>query len=154
LVVLPEVEQVADSVFAEHGIDSLLPPHSAEELRRAQKILVAGRPPIGFAWINELGGLAHLEQLSVRPEAARQGVGTRLLAAACQWARLQGYPAMTLTTFRDIPWNEPFYARHGFQEIPDPSEAVRGLLEHEKALGIDKLGKRVAMIKDLSAEAS
>jgi hypothetical protein len=26
-----------------------------------------------------------------------------------------GYPAVTLTTFRDVPWNAPFYTRWGFQ---------------------------------------
>jgi hypothetical protein len=24
------------------------------------------------------------------------------------------YPAVTLTTFRDVPWNAPFYTRLGF----------------------------------------
>ena len=28
---------------------------------------------------------------------------------------------MTLTTYRDLPWNAPFYARHGFAVVP-PAE--------------------------------
>ena len=53
------------------------------------------------------------------PASMRQGVGTRLLDRACEWARGQGYDAITLTTFADIAWNGPFYARRGFAETAE-----------------------------------
>ena len=30
-----------------------------------------------------------------------------------------GYPRITLSTFRDVPWNRPFYERRGFRVV-DP----------------------------------
>jgi len=32
-------------------------------------------------------------------------------------ARNSGFQAITLNTYRDIPWNAPFYARHGYVEV-------------------------------------
>ena len=29
------------------------------------------------------------------------------------------YPAVTLTTFRDVPWNAPFYTRLGFAMLDE-----------------------------------
>jgi len=40
-----------------------------------------------------------------------------LVRAVCEWATVSGYALLTLTTFRDVPWNYPFYARLGFVEI-------------------------------------
>ncbi|GAA3138287.1 GNAT family N-acetyltransferase [Nonomuraea salmonea] len=61
----------------------------------------------------------HLDQLAVRPERMRQGIGGRLVAAVIDHARACGAPGVTLTTFRDVPWNGPWYARHGFSVLPE-----------------------------------
>ena len=34
---------------------------------------------------------------------------------------------MSLCTFRDLPWNGPFYARLGFVEVRDPAPYQRRL---------------------------
>ena len=73
--------------------------------------------PIGFALVLDIGGYAHLAELDVLPSHGRQGVGSALLDAVCTWARSAGYPAVTLRTFRDVPWNAPFYARRGFRVV-------------------------------------
>ncbi len=44
-----------------------------------------------------------------------------------------------LTTFRDVPWNMPFYARLGFDEVA-PNEltpALRAVLADEARRGLD-----------------
>jgi GNAT superfamily N-acetyltransferase len=79
--------------------------------------VVAG-VPVGFALVEMLtDDLPHLEELDVQPSHGRHGVGTALVRAVCDWARERGYAEITLTTFRAVAWNMPFYARLGFEEI-------------------------------------
>lgn len=123
----------------------LPPPVSAAELSSALHILVAGTPPVGFARLEEVDGQAHLEQLSVHPDAAGAGVGRALVETALTWARARGYNSMTLSTFAGVPFNAPFYASCGFIEVRSPGGELGELREHEKQLGLDALGERVAM---------
>ena len=74
--------------------------------------------PVGFAVVLIIDGLAHLHELSVTPQYGRQGIGTKLTQEVINWAKKANFPAITLSTFRNIPWNAPFYRRLGFQEIP------------------------------------
>jgi predicted N-acetyltransferase YhbS len=55
----------------------------------------------------------------VSHEAQGKGAGRALIAGVVAEARARGLQAVTLTTFRDIPWNAPFYARCGFVEVPE-----------------------------------
>jgi predicted N-acetyltransferase YhbS len=72
---------------------------------------------IGFAAIGVVGRELHLSELSVARAHQRCGVGTLLIRAMMIDARNSGYRAITLNTYRDIPWNAPFYARFGFVEV-------------------------------------
>jgi GNAT superfamily N-acetyltransferase len=83
---------------------------------------------VGFALVTEIGLFAHLEDMAVLPAHGRQGLGSALLEAVCEWAFSRGFSAVTLSTFRDVAWNAPFYARRGFAVIP-PSELPPELLE-------------------------
>ena len=73
--------------------------------------------PVGFAIAHLHDDEAHLHELDVHPDHARRGLGTGLIRAVADWARDQGATAVTLSTFRDIPWNAPFYARLGFAPL-------------------------------------
>lgn len=155
LALLPALEAAADTLL--HGLSlpgsaggsfqlgELPPPATAAELASARHILVAGEPPVGFARIEEVDGQAHLEQLSVSPGAAGAGLGRRLVNAALAWAEEQGYRSMTLCTFSDVPFNAPFYRTCGFEAVRNPGGELGRLREHERQLGLDALGKRVAM---------
>lgn len=142
---LVAVEAAADRVFADVGVGPLPSPATIAAFADARAILVAGDPPVGFARMEEVDGSAHLEQLSVHPDHARRGIGARLLAAACEWAWANGHAAVTLITFADIPWNGPFYARHGFTPLTNLSPGLRALRQHEQAVGLDALGTRLVM---------
>src|SRR5271165_3964159 len=111
---LLEIERECDERFDEIGIGPFAADDNEGHLARSAVVLVAGDPPVGFASVEIVDGLAHLWQLSVRPSHGRRGVGTALVEAVCQWAGSQGYEAVTLTTYRDVPWNGPFYRRLGF----------------------------------------
>lgn len=75
---------------------------------------------IGFVLCRKTSPDLYLEQISVRPDFGRRGIGNRLVQSAIDTAddlRLRG---VILSTFRDVPWNGPFYASLGFVEISRP----------------------------------
>lgn len=103
--------------------------------------------PVGFAHIEvREPSVAHLEEIDVHPDYGRRGLGTRLVNEVCVWAARRGLSAITLTTFREPPWNMPFYARLGFKEVstPELSAALLAIIEDEKRRGLD-VNRRVAM---------
>jgi hypothetical protein len=61
-------------------------------------------------------------------------------------AAAESRPAVTLTAFRDVPWNAPYYARLGFVliEPPDMGPELRALIERETST-IPRDAPRVAM---------
>jgi GNAT superfamily N-acetyltransferase len=93
---------------------------------------------VGFALVRYVVGVPHLDEVDVLPEYGRQGIGSRLLETVCAWAAAAPYPAVTLSTFRDVPWNAPFYARRGFRIVSaaDLSDDHVQLVADEKARGL------------------
>lgn len=109
----------------------------------------AAGAPVGFALV-ELLDEPHLEEIDVDPAHGRRGLGRALLAVVLAWARGAGHAGITLTTFRDVAWNAPFYARLGFRAL-GPGEIRPGLaatMREETARGLDP-ARRVAMRLDL-----
>ena len=107
---------------------------------------------VGFALVDLVDGCPHLEEMHMQPDFGRRGVGGRLIAAVCDWARAAGYEAITLTTFREIPWNAPFYRRHGFRELAahELTPALRAIVADEASRGLDP-ATRVVMSLDFAA---
>ncbi|WP_233571212.1 GNAT family N-acetyltransferase [Nocardiopsis sp. Huas11] len=117
---LVRVSLAADTMFADAGVE--LPPDDPRTLlAHAERVLVAagtdGRP-CGLAATVTVDGLPHLEQIAVDPDHGRRGVGSALLAAVCAEAAARGHERLTLTTFRDLPWNGPWYLARGFAPLP------------------------------------
>jgi GNAT superfamily N-acetyltransferase len=153
---LPALEAAADTLFGVHGITVPTGPKALttmEQLEEAAANLVVDDPPRGCARLVNVDGLAHLEQLSVHPTVMRQGLGTALLLGAVAWAAERGYPAITLTTFRDLPFNGPFYARQGFVELTELTPGLAAAREHERDMGLDRQSVRIAMRRDLHRSA-
>lgn len=147
LVHLPEIERAAGAAFRDLDMASVADdePPPTDVLRAYQR---AGRAwvatddvdrPIAYIVVDVVDEAAHVEQVSVHPDWARQGLGRRLLDAAEVWARELGLTAMTLTTFTDVPWNTPYYARLGFQVVAENewTAGQRRIREHEAAIGLD-----------------
>jgi predicted N-acetyltransferase YhbS len=82
----------------------------------------------------------------VHPDHGRRGLGTQLVMAVCEWAARQGYESVTLTTFRSVAFNRPFYESLGFAVIPDimVSPALRAIVSDETRRGLDP-SNRVVM---------
>ncbi|MDQ1383964.1 MAG: hypothetical protein QOG65_1343 [Actinomycetota bacterium] len=140
---LRDIERDAGVMFADVGFPEVAA-HEPESVEALAEYARAGRAwvvvhgddvPVGYAIVDIVDGLAHLEQLSVVPEHGRLGLGTALLEHTCAWARHRGYDAVTLTTFGDVAWNAPYYARHGFTVMSD-----------------DEIGPELRALRTLEAE--
>jgi GNAT superfamily N-acetyltransferase len=73
--------------------------------------------PVGFALVGFLDRAAHIYEVSVAEAHGRRGLGSRLIEDAVAFAVTEGMSAVTLATFRDVPWNGPLYERLGFRYI-------------------------------------
>ncbi len=100
---------------------------------------------MGFAHVVELDGHAHLDELSVLPDFQRRGVGAALVRAATAETRALGFHELSLCTYRDVPWNGPWYRALGFEEVTELEPYQRRLREREAELGLDRNGARVVM---------
>ena len=95
----------------------------------------------------------HIRELSVHGDHQGRGLGRALLQTAIDHARSIGCATVTLTTFIDVPWNAPFYARCGFVRLDDPpAESALGvILAQEMRAGLPG-ERRCAMRLDLSGD--
>lgn len=102
-------------------------------------VLPPGDEPVGYAQASLVDGAAHLDQLSVHPAHQRRGMGRRLVDHVDTWAADRGLPAMTLSTFTEVPWNGPWYQRLGFTVVPDAEwgPGLRRVRERERRAGLD-----------------
>lgn len=156
---LPEIEAAAGEVFRDLGMDAVadddLP--TIEELAKfltVEGVLVAVDDhdrPVAYLLIEPLDGWAHVEQVSVHPDHARQRLGSQLLDEADAWADQHDLSGLTLTTFEHVPWNAPYYQRLGFHIVEDAdlSSGLRAIREAEAARGLDRW-PRVAMMRSRS----
>lgn len=104
---------------------------------------------VGFALCERDGDRAHLEELDVHPEHGRRGIGAALVRRVCAWARGQQLSWVTLTTFREIPWNAPFYRRLGFEELPRSQwdARLRERVAEEAEAGLDPDARLVMRLR-------
>ncbi|VEA72115.1 putative acetyltransferase [Serratia rubidaea] len=100
----------------------------------------------GFIAVRRDGTEWHIAELSVAAEHQRRGIGRRLIVAVADCAGRQGVRQLTLTTFRNVPWNAPYYQRLGFEIIPTValSPRLREQMAVEAEYGLP-LGSRCAM---------
>lgn len=156
----------ADGLFAAHGYRQIAeaPETPLAEFRaflESDPCLVAtwsgpdepsgGRGcAVGFAVAGPLAGVFYLRELAADPDFGRRGAGSALLEAVADLARAKGFDSLALSTFRDVPFNAPFYARRGFAEL-DPAAAPAALCERflsEVPAGVDP-ARRILMLRRL-----
>jgi GNAT superfamily N-acetyltransferase len=157
---LPAIEQQAASLFRGWNVpDAVIEDTTPlEEFQAAQAagllwvVLSPQLHPVGFALVEREGTWLHLEEIDVHPLHGRCGIGAALVETVCIWARDCGYAQITLTTYRDIPWNAPFYARLGFEilGVDELTPELRERRESEAVLGLD-MDRRVVMCKALGS---
>jgi GNAT superfamily N-acetyltransferase len=150
---LSAIELAAAQLLTGHAPEPILSETtSLDVLKRAQReghlwVARADDVPVGFAHIELIEHDAvHLEEIDVHPDHGRRGLGAKLVRHVCDWAASHGYESVTLTTFRDVSWNMPFYARLGFGVIPSEqlSPGLRAVVGDETRRGLDP-SRRVVM---------
>ena len=153
-----EIDQAAGQLFAPTGLmtdEALLdhvPPavfEQAVDVGDVYKVHEALGSPVGFTLVSHRGGTLYLDQISVHPDHGRQGLGTLLVQHVFQLARQRKLRQITLSTFRDVPWNGPFYRKLGFRELARKELADWMLaLEDIQAQSLD-VSKRCFMVRKI-----
>lgn len=67
-----------------------------------------------FVMFRPVGDGLYIEQIDVLPAFERRRIGAALIDAV---GALTG--RLLLSTFRDVPWNAPYYRRLGFTDLDD-----------------------------------
>jgi GNAT superfamily N-acetyltransferase len=155
---LRNIEVEAGRVFATAGMDEIArdePLPEAELLEyqgdgRAWVAVDEADRPVAYLIAKWVDGAVHVEQVSTHPAHAGQGLGAGLIEHVAGWARERGSPALTLTTFVDVPWNGPYYERLGFRGLPAETlgAGLAAVRAEEAAHGLDRW-PRQAMRRDL-----
>jgi GNAT superfamily N-acetyltransferase len=150
------IEDAGGPMFREHfgaamGVLEAPADDGWQRLEKPGFLLVAGEvgdDPVGFVHVLVMEQEhAHLEQVSVLPSHQRRGIGAELIATARAESRAMGFRRLSLCTFRDVPWNGPYYARLGFAEVPESDQAPyeREIRVRERRIGLDDVGERCVM---------
>ncbi|EKT63834.1 GNAT family N-acetyltransferase [Providencia burhodogranariea] len=103
--------------------------------------------PIGFINIQKLKNSLHIREVSVDQSWQGKGVGRELIQHVLGYALQKKVNNVTLTTFRDVPWNAPYYQRLGFSiiEASELSCTLKSILQQEVDTGF-AIEDRCAMI--------
>lgn len=106
--------------------------------------------PVAYALVEPVDNCLHIEQISVHPDSARRGFGRALIEHLAVRARAGQTPALTLTTFAEVPWNAPYYERLGFRRLAEHelTPGLREIRRAEKEHGLDRW-PRVCMRRDM-----
>ena len=109
--------------------------------------------PVGFVLAIRKDGRAHILEVAFALAEQGRGHGRALMAAAEDWAAHKGFGEVTLTTFRDVSWNAPFYANLGYDvfEVGSDRPELSDLIAQEVKAG-NHGAARVAMRKALQAK--
>jgi len=157
---LAAIERSAASIFREVGLAWVAAgePLSAdylEQLCRHHTLWVAtdvNDHPVGFLAAETLDRSFFIVELSVQAEHQQLGLGAGLMAAAIAHARAELFATVSLTTYRHLRWNAPFYTRLGFIEVEAASLGEQHLaqLQYEVEVG-HEARLRCAMVLRLKA---
>jgi ribosomal protein S18 acetylase RimI-like enzyme len=151
LPVLPLIERAAGQLFA--GIPELafVADHEILTIRDHMMFLKTGvlfvaqslegpnaGDVVGFICGRTSGKTIHIYEMSVAPDSQGRGIGATLMAAMLDDAVANRCDAATLTTFRDVAWNDAFYRKLGFTTVTDADldPRLKDILAQEVKAGL------------------
>lgn len=147
LPLLQDLERAAGECFRDIGMPEIADdePLSLDELARYLRLGLAWVAededrPVAYLIAEPVGDALHIEQVSVHPGWAHRRIGRALIEHAAARAVAEGLDSLTLTTFTEVAWNAPYYARCGFAPIApgDLTPGLREIREEEAAHGLDR----------------
>ncbi len=132
---LPDIEQAAGTVFRSIPDLAWLADGDVISVTRHRAFIRAGLcwvatqardgHRIAFLSAEVQPDALHIREISVIPPWQKKGIGRALVEQAADAAMARRMPALTLTTFRDIAWNAPYYERLGFVTLDEDDAGVR-----------------------------
>lgn len=151
---LPTVEKIAAQRYRPYlhqlglSMEKLQDIVSTDFLRQAlgqQHLWVAAVPDaqeriVGFVILDRLPSGYFVVELDVLPNYGRRGIGSALIKQVLHTAQTNALQAVTLTTFRQVPWTIPFYQKLGFEIVmpTDYTPEIRAIVEHEAHYGFSR----------------
>ena len=145
LAAIPAIEASSVELFADFGLP-LPDGGGAEPSEHWRPALVEGTlwvatdasdRPIGYIACVSYGETLYVQQIDVHHDYQRRGLGRAMMRTAMDAAQQLGRSAVALTTFRDVPFNAPFYASLGFVEVADPPAWLADILADERRRGLE-----------------
>ncbi|MDP0929527.1 GNAT family N-acetyltransferase [Paracoccus onubensis] len=156
---LPEIERSSGEIFRQWPGLEWIADDDVQSAERHRALIADGVAFVaeiqGYEIVAFLNGelmpdALHIWQMAVRRDQQRQGIGRKLLKAAQRFATNHGINALTLTTFREVPWNELHYHRLGFVTLKGEGlvPRLKAVLDAEGQAGLPT-AQRCAMRKTL-----
>jgi GNAT superfamily N-acetyltransferase len=156
---LPDVERSAGKAFLSLPELAWIASDDVQSAERHLELIAGGyawiavekEAPIGFISAEKADDALHIWELAVHADFQGRGIGRTLLERVVETARADGFGAVTLTTFRGVAWNEPFYRKLGFRILSATglSQRIKDILDAEATHGLPR-DKRCAMILAVS----
>jgi ribosomal protein S18 acetylase RimI-like enzyme len=133
------------------------PPMALETVSRkiaAREIIVAidaHAVCAGFVMFEPQPSRIYVQELDVLTSHAGRRIGAALIEQVAGIARERQLTQLVLSTYRDVPWNAPYYRRLGFRdiELADLDTALIARREAHIARGLDE-SQRVFMRRELA----
>ncbi|XUW92255.1 GNAT family N-acetyltransferase [Burkholderia sp. M6-3] len=152
------IEFEASLRFVSVGMSGIAdaPPMSLALVERkiaAQELIVAVNAEgtcVGFVMFEPQPARIYIQELDVLTSHAGRRIGAALIEQVAQLARSRQIMQLVLSTYREVPWNAPYYRRLGFRHIDEAEldAALRARRDAHIARGLDE-SKRVFMRRDL-----
>ncbi|MTC57901.1 MULTISPECIES: GNAT family N-acetyltransferase [Providencia] len=149
---LPAVEESAGQTFAGHPKFDWITHSDVQPVDNHIECIAQGMEwlavdqhdkPVGFIMAQRLADSLHIVELSVCQSAQGQGLGKKLINQIISFAKIQQISQVTLTTFREVAWNAPYYQRLGFSIIEPAqlTEPLQEILQHEIDAGFQAIDR-------------
>jgi predicted N-acetyltransferase YhbS len=124
-----------------------------ERAAQGRLLVAVDGEPVGFVMFDVVDDQLYIEQIDVDPQHAGKRIGSMLIGLVEDRAREDARTGLLLSTFRDVPWNAPYYRRLGFTDIPDNalSPALEKIRQDHIERGLDER-RRVFMRKSLAVD--
>ena len=151
---LPDIERSSGEAFRHLPSLAWIADDDVQSLERHSELIELGQAwvarsdqgIVGFLSAERFVNSLHIWQMAVHSDFQKKGIGCALIVQAKQAAASAGLTNLTLTTFRHVAWNEPFYASCGFRTLKpnDLCERLKATLDAEERAGLP-LDQRCAM---------
>lgn len=147
-----KIEESALELFLEHGCDlsnlETLSEDDYKSITGQHVIYVAYTDQnkiVGFCAVKIVDDNAYVMELSVLSGYRQRGIGRSLMHHACYWAETNNFEYITLTTFKFLPFNAPYYKKLSFKEFTIDAKwpKLKRIREQEKKMGLDILPRTV-----------